>query len=141
MINYAKHDEEFHGTFKLVNGDEVLGKAVLTEDNGETIAFIQDPVSLQMVTKELEDGRTIRGVGFAKWMQFSDEDFYIVREKDILSVASMSRESILMYEAYLLGEDGIEKQKENTKTELNKTVGYLGKIDEARKLFERIYKS
>ena len=74
-------------------------------------------------------------------MQFSDEDFYIVREKDILSVASMSRESILMYEAYLLGEDGIEKQKENTKTELNKTVGYLGKIDEARKLFERIYKS
>ena len=28
MINYAKHDEEFYGIFKLVSGEEVLGKAV-----------------------------------------------------------------------------------------------------------------
>ena len=34
MINYARHDEEFYGVFKLLHGEEVLGKAVLTEDNG-----------------------------------------------------------------------------------------------------------
>ena len=32
MINYAKHDEEFHGIFKLVSGEEILAKAVMTED-------------------------------------------------------------------------------------------------------------
>ena len=31
MINYAKHDDEFHGVFKLVSGEEVLAKAVLTD--------------------------------------------------------------------------------------------------------------
>ena len=36
MINYAKHDEEFYGVFKLVSGDEVLGKAILTNDELET---------------------------------------------------------------------------------------------------------
>ena len=48
-INYAKHDEEFHGVFKLVSGEEILAKAVLTtEDYGtdtkESLAFLQDPV-------------------------------------------------------------------------------------------------
>ena len=33
MINYARHDEEFHGVIKLNNGEEILGKAILTEDN------------------------------------------------------------------------------------------------------------
>ena len=45
MISYAKHEEEFYGVFKLVSGEEVLGKAVLTEDNGETLCFVQNPVS------------------------------------------------------------------------------------------------
>ena len=139
MINYARHDEEFYGIFKLVNGDEVLGKAVLTEDNGQTLVFIQDPVCTQIITKETEDGRTVRGIGFAKWMQFSDEDFYILTEKDIITVTSMSKEVSFMYEAFIIGED--DEKKNKTKLDLEPEMGYLGKIDEARKLFEKIYKS
>lgn len=139
MINYAKHDEEFYGVFKLLNGEEVLGKAVLTEDNNETLVFIQDPVCTQIITKELDDGRTVRGMGFAKWMQFSDEEFFILREKDILTVTSMSKEVSFMYEAFIMGED--DEKKNKTKIELEPEMGYLGKIDEARKLFEKIYKS
>lgn len=140
MINYARHDEEFYGVFKLLNGEEVLGKAVLTEDNDETIVFIQNPVCTQIITKEIE-GKTVRGVGFANWMQFSDEDFYIIREKDILTVTSMSREMSLLYEAFIMNGDGDDEKKTQSKVELEPEMGYLGKIDEARKLFERIYKS
>ena len=139
MINYARHDEEFYGIFKLLNGEEVLGKAVLTEDEGSTLVFIQDPVCTQIVTKESDDGRTVRGVGFAKWMQFSDEDFFIIREKDILTVTSMSKEVTFLYEAFLLG-DNLDK-KDTTKIDPEPEMGYLGKINEARNLFERIYKS
>ena len=139
MISYARHDEEFYGIFKLLNGEEVLGKAVLTEDEGSTLVFIQDPVSTQIVTKESDDGRTIRGIGFAKWMQFSDEDFFIIREKDILTVTSMSKEVTFLYEAFLLG-DNLDK-KDTTKIDPEPEMGYLGKINEARNLFERIYKS
>mgnify|MGYP001056435427 CR=1 FL=1 len=139
MISYARHDEEFYGIFKLLNGEEVLGKAVLTEDEGSTLVFIQDPVSTQIVTKESDDGRTIRGIGFAKWMQFSDEDFFIIQEKDILTVTSMSKEVTFLYEAFLLG-DNLDK-KDTTKIDPEPEMGYLGKINEARSRFERIYKS
>jgi|TARA_R100000005_G_C4906551_1_gene146224 hypothetical protein len=137
MINYARHDEEFYGIFKLLNGEEVLGKAVLTEDNGESLVFIQNPVSTQIVHKEMEDGRTVRGMGFAKWMQFSDEDFFILREKDILTVTSMSKEVTVMYEAFILSDDDRRDQK---KQELEPEMGYLGKTDAARAQLEKLFK-
>jgi len=141
MINYAKKDEEFYGIFKLVSGEEVLGKAVITDDENETLVFIQDPVAVQVITKEIDEQKVARGMGFAPWMQMSDEDFFIIREKDIIAVASMKKEMIILYEAYLLGEGGMDKKKKETHLELDQSMGYLGSIDNARSLFEKIYRS
>ncbi len=140
MISYAKHDEEFYGIFKLLNGEEILGKAVLTDDDGETLCFIQDPVAVNFITKEIDEGKIARGIGFSKWMQLSDEEFFIIREKDILSVASMSKEVTLMYETYLL-DDISDEKKAASKSDINKTIGYLGNIESARSIFEKLYQS
>ena len=142
MINYAKHDEEFYGIFKLVSGEEVLGKAVITDDNEETLVFIQDPVAVQMVTKESPDeDKVVRGMGFSHWQQMSDEDFFILREKDIITVASMKKEFIILYEAYLLSEQDTDQMKKERELDLDPSVGYLGKIDDARKSLEKMYKN
>ena len=139
MINYAKHDEEFYGIFKLVNGEEVCGRAVITEDQGESIIFLTNPVTIEIFTKEIEDGKVARGMGFAHWMQLSDEDFFIVREKDVISLASMSKEYIFMYEAYVNGEQVVKPDLKRVSPQ--KEMGYLGSIDDARKIFEKIYKN
>ena len=142
MISYAKHEEEFYGVFKLVSGEEVLGKAVLTEDNGETLSFIQNPVSTVVMNNKDNEGRNVRGVGFAKWMQFSDEDFYIIREKDVLTVSSMSKEITFMYEAFVQSENkGKPPKKDNLKIDPKPNMGYLGKIDDYRKIFEKLFKT
>ena len=141
MISYAKHEEEFYGVFKLVSGEEVLGKAVLTEDNGETLSFIQNPVSTVVMNNKDDDGRQVRAVGFAKWMQFSDEDFYILREKDVLTVSSMSKEISFMYEAFIQSETKGKPKKDDSKIDPKPSMGYLGKIDEARNLFEKLFKT
>ena len=88
------------------------------------------------------EGRNVRGVGFAKWMQFSDEDFYIIREKDVLTVSSMSKEITFMYEAFVLSENkGKPPKKDNLKIDPKPGMGYLGKIDDYRKIFEKLYKT
>ena len=102
MINYAKHYEEFHGIIKLVSGEEVLAKAVLTEDKGETLLFISDPVSVLPITKEIGEQKILRGMGFSKWIPMSDEEFYILREKDLITMATMSKPVLLMYEAFFI---------------------------------------
>ena len=139
MINYARHDEEFYGIFKLTNGEEILSKALLTDDEGETILFLTNPVTLEIFTRETDDGKVAKGMGFSHWMQLSDEDFFIVREKDILSLATMSKETIIMYEAYINGETPVKPDRNRTSPQ--KEMGYLGSIDDARKILEKIYKN
>ena len=71
------------------------------------------------------------------------------REKDIITIASMSKEVIFMYETFINnGEesdsDKLESQElkhSNLHIEPDSKMGYLGKVEEARKLFEEIYKS
>ena len=106
MINYAKHDEDFYGIFKLTNGDEIIGKAVLHNEEGESICFIQDPLSVEVFTRHVEEGKVAKGIGLAPWMQMSDEEFIIVREKDIVALATMSKQHVMLYETFLRQEFG-----------------------------------
>ena len=144
-INYAKHDEEFYGVFKLLNGEEILGKAVLTQEGeGETLCFLSDPVVIQVIEKQISEGKMMRGMGFHKWMQLSDEEFFIIREKDIIAVASMSKEIVLMYETYLANEmdethEAKQERLKRKKSSIQNAKGYLGKIDEARAQFEKLF--
>ena len=77
-------------------------------------------------------------VGFIKWMMWSSEDFYIIEEKDILTVAPMSMESILMYKMWLRKECGGEKN--DNAVDVNKNMGLVGKVSDARKKLEDIWK-
>jgi hypothetical protein len=139
MINYTKKDEDFHGIFKLVSGEEVLAKAVITEQDGDCLIFLQDPVCIHAITKEISDQKVMRGMGFTKWMPMSDEDFFIVRDRDIITMGTMSKPIILMYEAFILGDDPTKINRR--KTSPDKTEGYLGKIEDARVRFEELYDS
>ena len=142
MINYAKHEEEFYGVIKLSNGEELLAKIILTEEEGESLAFMQDPVGIQVINKSVDENKMMKAMGFHKWMQLSDEEFFIIREKDIIAVASMSKEVVLMYETFITSNDPLLNNKEvrtKRRTKIDNVRGFLGKVDEARALFEKIY--
>ncbi|ABA47113.1 gp143 [Synechococcus phage syn9] len=139
MINYAKHDEEFYGIFKLNNGEEVVGKAVLTDDQGETLVFISNPVVIETYTRELDSGKISRGMGFSHWMQMSDEEFFILREKDIIALGTLQPEYVIMYEAYIRG-DEIEKKTGKKEVALDPNMGHLGNINKTRSLLEKLFK-
>tara|TARA_B100001250_G_C19753632_1_gene769019 strand:+ start:962 stop:1390 length:429 start_codon:yes stop_codon:yes gene_type:complete len=142
MINYAKHDEEFHAVFKLLSGDEVLGKTILTEDNGETLAFVQDPVCVEIFNKDIKDeNKVMRGMAFNKWMQLAEEEFYIIREKDIIAVASMNKDVMIMYNAFITGTEVSEERRKQAEIAIKNQQGYIGNIEDARKLFEKIFKT
>ena len=140
MINYAKHDEEFHGICKLVSGEEILAKAVMTEDRGESLIFMSDPVSVLPITKDVGEQKILRGMGFSKWIPMSDEEFFILREKDIMTMATMSKPVKLMYDAYIIGEDAHGKQMKERQVPPSIAEGYLGNTKDIRALLEKLYK-
>ena len=143
MINHVKHDEDFFGIFKLANGEEVLAKAIITLDNNESLIFLQDPVMVQVINKPMSETKVMRGVGFVKWQQLSDEEFFVVKEKDVVCIATMSREVQLLYESYLMTEHGYNPAtpQGGYHIKADKSIGYIGNTDDYRKLFEKIYKA
>ena len=143
MINYIRHDEEFYFIAKLVSGEEIVGQGFAVEENGSTQIFVTDPVEIQVVTRTAGQA-TVKGVAMNKWMQFSNEDFFIINEKDIISIGGLSDEMIHMYKLFIkkTSEDQtVEDAIKESEVELDKNMGYLAKVEEARKRLEKIYKN
>ena len=79
-------------------------------------------------------------MGFSKWIPMSDEEFFILREKDIMTMATMSKPVKLMYDAYIIGEDAHGKQMKERQVPPSIAEGYLGNTKDIRALLEKLYK-
>ena len=134
-VNYIRHEQEFFGVMKLKSGETVLGSMIATEEDsapGKTVFYIQDPATPHTHHVEKE-GQPGIGVGLLKWLMFADEDFYVVGEDDVTTVAPMSMESILMYKMWVRKEKG---QKGDVQIAINKNMGLVGKVSDFRSILE-----
>ena len=139
MINYIRHDHEFYGVAKLSSGDEVMGVMIATKQDGQTLIFVEEPATPREapVRKGDEVGLAI---GLVKWMMWSDEEFFILQEGDIISIAPMSFAATSMYKLWLRKEQGIDDDK-NWQVDVNKNMGLVGKVSEMRKKLEDQWKN
>ena len=102
-LSYIRPDEEFFGAIKLMNGEEIIGKIVVSDEEGGHMAFIQDPAKVH-VNEQMIEGKRALAVGLKRWMVFSQEDFYIIPEDKILTIAPLSSEAIIMYKYFVRSE-------------------------------------
>ena len=141
MITYIKHDEEFYGVLKLTTGHDVIGRMIATEEESKTLIYIQDPAEVKIhQLKNNEQNKFTKGISFSKWFGLSDEDFYIVSEESILSIASLDKEIIGYYNVWIREQDPNYKN-EISEVEVTKDFGKLGTIKEAKQNLERIFKN
>ena len=143
MISYIKHDEEFYFLVKLITGEELVGKGFAVEEDGLTQIFVTDPIEINCITKTTNNS-VIKGVVMNKWMQFSDEDFFILNEKDIISIGGLSSEMIHMYNLFLKKSSQgktIQDDIEENKVELDNEMGYISSVEDARRRLEKIFKA
>ena len=134
MINYIRHDHEFHGVAKLSSGEEVMGVMIATKQDGQTLIFVQDPATPKEAPMKRGDEVGL-AIGLVKWMMWSDEEFFILQEGDIISIAPMSFAATAMYKLWLRKEQGIDDDA-NWQVDVNKNMGLVGKVSEMRKRLE-----
>ena len=140
MINYIRHEQEFFGVIKLKSGETILGSMIATNEEStpdKTVFYIQDPASPHNHQIE-RDGQAGMAVGLLKWMMFSDEEFYMVGEEDVMTVAPMSMESVLMYKMWVRKEKGGNNSE--VEIEINKNMGLVGKVSNFRGQLEDFWK-
>ena len=134
MINYIRHDHEFHGVAKLSSGEEVMGVMMAMKQDGQTLIFVQDPATPKEAPMKRGDEVGL-AIGLVKRMMWSDEEFFILQEGDIISIAPMSFAATAMYKLWLRKEQGIDDDA-NWQVDVNKNMGLVGKVSEMRKRLE-----
>jgi len=141
-LSYLRPDEEFFGAIKLCSGEEIIGRVIVCEENGSHLAFIQDPAKVH-VNEHMIEGKRALAVGLKRWMVFASEDFYIIPEDKILTVAPLTQEAIIMYKYFVKSElgniPGINDSAKTTK--MNQEMGFIGDVDAARKKLEDLFGS
>tara|TARA_B100000902_G_scaffold322974_1_gene316554 strand:+ start:319 stop:756 length:438 start_codon:yes stop_codon:yes gene_type:complete len=139
-INYIVHDQEFFGVMKLKSGETLLGSMIATEEDscpGKTTFYVQDPAQPNQHQVE-KDGQLGVAVGLMRWMMFADEEFYMVTEDNVITVAPMAMDAVLMYKMWVRKEKGTNKNEVEIK--MNKNMGLVGKVSNFRGQLEDFWK-
>ena len=76
------------------------------------------------------------GYKFEPWLKSSNEDLFIINLDDVLTLSESDNvEMVMFYQDY------IKKVSHDTHTKLDKTMGYLTTVKDAKEALEKLYKS
>ena len=127
-------EEDFYAVIKLVSGEEIFSIVCPSEEEGRTMLILNNPVTIEVIVMK-QIG--MQGYKLDPWLKFADDDTFLLDMTKVLTISEVrDEETIEMYHKFLK-----QKDKENAKSSLTPEMGYLSSVSEARKIFEKLYKS
>ena len=126
-------EDDFYGTIKFKNGEEIFAKVAASEEEDRTMLIVHTPV----MVSEVKAKGGIVGYKVEPWLKTSREDMFIINMDNVLTLSESSdMEMIGMYQNFL--EDFKRDTQNNTK--INRKMGYLATVNAAREYLEKMYK-
>ena len=126
-------EDDFYGTIKFKNGEEIFAKVAASEEEERTMLIVHTPV---MVSEVKTKGGVI-GYKVEPWLKTSREDMFIINLDNVLTLSESSDiEMIGMYQNFL---QDFKRDTENS-TKINRKMGYLATVNSARDYLEKMYK-
>ena len=125
-------EDDFYGTIKFKNGEEIFAKVAASEEEDRTMLILHNPI---LIT-EIKGKRGIMGYKVEPWLKTSREDMFIINMDNVLTLSESSDlEMINMYQNFLQ-----DFKKNNTNIKLNRKMAYLATLNAARDYLEKMYK-
>ena len=126
-------EEDFYGTIKFKNGEEIFAKVAASEEEDRTMLILHNPI---LIT-EIKGKRGVVGYKVEPWLKTTKEDMFIINMDNVLTLSESSDgEMIGMYQHFL--EDF--KRDNQCNTQINRKMGYIGNVHDAKEILEKLYK-
>ena len=127
-------EDDFYATIKLKCGDEIYTKVSPCFENNKTILLVTNPITLQ----QINGPRGLTGYKLEPWLKTTKDDIFVIDMENVLTMSeSKDIEMIMMYQDYVRN-----SIKDDTKEKkINRRMGYVANINDAKELLEKIYKS
>jgi hypothetical protein len=126
-------EDDFYATVKLKTGEEIFCKVAATEEEDRTMLLVSNPI----IVSEIKGRTGIVGYKLEPWLKTTTEDMFILNIEDVLTMTESSDiEMIMMYQNYIR-----QSTKEGNQSKINRKMGYLANVNDAKEILEKLYKN
>ena len=127
-------EEDFYGTIKFKNGEEVFAKIAASEEVDRTMLVIHHPITVC----EVKSRAGTVGYKVEPWLKTTKEDMFIVNLADVLTMSESSDvHMIRMYQRFVQDSDRDNKNL----PKISRKMGYISTVHDAKDILEKLYKA
>jgi len=130
-------EDDFYATIKLKSGEEIFTKVAASEEQDRTILIVSNPVIVKEIKSRMD---TVVGYKIEPWLKTTSEDMFIIKLDDVITISESSDiEIIMMYQDYV--RTGDTKDTSNGSSKIDRNMGYVSSVRDAKEILEKIYKN
>ena len=124
-------EDDFYATIKFKSGEEIFALVGYSEEENRTFLLLESPITIE----KIRNRGGVQGFRVEPWLKTSKEDLFVINLDDVLTLTeSHDLETIAMHETFSKQYD-----KFNTEKKLNRKMGYISTIKEAKMSLEKLY--
>ena len=129
-------EDDFFATIKFKSGEEIFCKVASSEEEDRIVLLVSNPV----IIAEIKGRTGIVGYKVEPWLKTTKDDMFLINLNDVLTMSESSDlEMINMHQQYVKHND--KNGDGSSKYKLNRKMGYLSNINDAKDILEKIYKA
>ena len=127
-------EDDFYGTIKFKNGEEVFAKIAASEETDRTMLVIHHPITVSEV--KARSGTV--GYKVEPWLKTTREDMFIINMDNVLTMSESSDLNMIrMYQRFVQDTDRDSKNQ----PKISRKMGYIATVNDAKDILEKLYKS
>ena len=128
-------EDDFFATIKFKSGEEIFCKVASSEEEDRIVLLVSNPV----IIAEIKGRTGVVGYKVEPWLKTTKDDMFLINLTDVLTMSeSNDLEMINMHQQYVKHND--KNRDGSSKYKLNRKMGYLSTINDAKDILEKIYK-
>jgi hypothetical protein len=127
-------EDDFYGTIKFKNGEEVFARIAASEETDRTMLVIHHPITVC----EVKSRAGIVGYKVEPWLKTTRDDMFLINMDNVLTMSESSDlHMIKMYQRFVQDTDRDNKNQ----PKLSRKMGYIATVNDAKDILEKLYKS
>ena len=128
-------EDDFYASIKLISGEEIFSKVSVCDENNRTMIMLSHPVKLEEI--RIKKQGTV-GYKIEPWLKTASDDMFMMNFDKVMTISeSNDMEIIAVYHQYIRDS---ELDKSTSRSTLNRQMGYIASVGEAKDLLEKRYK-
>lgn len=131
-------EEEFYATFKLCTGEELIAKVCYMPD--EDSLLVEQPMIVERIIQK-RGGRAIEGFHLKEWMTATYETMFVVKMQQVVTITELDPKIEKFYLKHLECDGQVPPDLVGQIKGLSRDMGYLGSVQQSRKLLEHIFQN